>query len=57
MKQDIFAGFFQLGYVTRDIDVACKAYTKKIGVKFKVVVPDENIPFFFPVKRMAFTRI
>ncbi|QQT46641.1 Uncharacterised protein [Sphingobacterium multivorum] len=57
MRQDIFAGFFQLGYVTKDIDVACKSYTKKFGVKFKVVVPDENTPGFFPVKRMAFTRI
>lgn len=53
-----FSGFFQLGYVTRDLEKACKAYSDRFGaVDFTISEPgpiDGKQP---PTRRIALTYI
>ncbi len=54
----LFSGFFQLGYVTRDLDIACAAFRDKFGpIEFLVnepVGPDGSTP---PTRRIALAYI
>lgn len=56
--QNFFAGFFQLGYVTRNLEAACSAFREKFGpVEFLVNEPgpvDGKVP---PTRRIALTYI
>lgn len=56
--QNFFTGFFQFGYVTRDLDAACAAFRERFGqVEFLVSEPapiDGNAP---PTRRIALTYI
>jgi len=56
--QNFFSGFFQFGYVTRDVEAACAAFCAKFGpVEFFVTEPqpiDGKAP---PTRRIALTYI
>lgn len=56
--QHLFGGFFQLGYVTRDLDAACADYRRKFGVsEFLINEPgpiDGKAP---PTRRIALAYI
>lgn len=53
-----FKGFFQLGYVTRDLDSACVAYREKYGpVEFMVNAPAPINGIAPPTRRIALAYI
>lgn len=56
--KNLFSGFFQLGYVTRDLDSACAAYRAKFGqIDFLINTPppiDGTPP---PTRRIALAYI
>ena len=56
--RNYFSGFFQLGYVTRNLDAACDAFRRKFGaVEFLVNEPEpiDGVPA--PTRRLALTWI
>jgi len=56
--QHLFAGFFQLGYVTRDVDMACAAFREKFGpVEFLINTPPPIDGVAAPTRRIALTWI
>ena len=56
--RNFFSGFFQLGYVTRDLDLALEAYRGKFGeVEFLINEPGPIDGAPSPTKRIALTYI
>lgn len=56
--RNLFSGFFQLGYVTRDIDAACAAFKTKFGeIDFLFLEPPAVDGVTPPTKRIALTYI
>lgn len=54
----LFSGFFQLGYVTRDLDSACAAYREKFGpVEFTINTPGPINGAPAPTRRIALAYI
>lgn len=54
----LFSGFFQFGYVTRDVDAACAAFREKFGpVEFLVNEPGPINGVTPPTRRIALTYI
>lgn len=56
--RNLFSGFFQLGYVTRNVDAACAAFREKFGpVEFLVNEPSPINGVMPPTRRIALTYI
>lgn len=56
--QNFFSGFFQFGYVTRDLDAACAVFQKKFGkVEFLVNEPAAIAGKAPPTRRIALANI
>jgi len=56
--RNFFSGFFQLGYVTRDLDAACAAFRDKFGpIEFLVNEPTSPDGTPRPTRRLALAYI
>lgn len=56
--RNFFHGFFQFGYVTRDVDAACAAFREKFGpVDFLVSAPEPINGKAPPTRRIALAYI
>ena len=54
----LFTGFFQLGYVTQDVDAACAAFRTKFGpIEFLVNTPPPINGVDAPTRRIALSWI